>query len=330
MATPILTDLRSAFPKAEITAMCSSPLGELLKKDRDIDEIFDFQRLKNEFLRRQCHRDVVAKLRDGSFDLGILLTNSFSSAWCFWQGDVKKRVGFGYGLRRLLLNYSVVPPKDKLKAHHVDVYKRLLEPLGIHPSETKPRLFIDPSEKVAAEQLLLQMGYQLGKTLIGINPGAAYGSAKCWPPERFHELAKGLASTPNHCVVFFGDPSQSQLIRKICRGLPENVINLSGATNLRELMAVIQRCDLFITNDSGPMHIAAAFDVPLIAFFGSTDDQLTGPYKTKNSEIINKRTSCSPCFKRTCPIDFRCMNEISVQETLQLAKKKLNKRNAHV
>lgn len=330
MATPILQDLRKAFPQAEITAMCRSPLGELLKKDQSINEIFDFQRRKNNFSRRQARRDIVQKIREGNFDLGVLLTNSFSSAWLFWQGNVKKRLGFSYGIRRVLLNNPIPPPQDKMKTHQVEIYKRLLDPLGIEHSNSVPQLFVEEEEKREVQEMLKKQGYREGQRLIGINPGAAYGSAKCWPPERFHELAEKLSTNPDYFIIFFGDQSHLELVRKICRGLPQNVSNLAGTTNLRELMAAISLCDLLITNDSGPMHMGAALHVPLIALFGSTDDVLTGPYAEKQATVINKKADCSPCFKRTCPIDFRCMKQITVDEIATIAEQKLAKGKLHV
>ncbi len=317
MATPILTDLRSAFPKASITAMCRTPTCELLQEDAGIDELFCFTKLSNNFLRRE-QRDIVAKIERGKFDTAVLLANSFSSAWWCWEAKIPRRIGYPGHFRRFLLTDRVSWPKEKM--HQVDLYKRLLEPLGVQKSKTAPRLFVSDREVSESKELLVQQGYTKGQTLIGINPGAAYGSAKCWPPERFRALALELLR--EGFVVFFGDASTFSLVKEICKGLPERVMNLAGVTSLRELACIIKDCDLLITNDSGPMHIAAAFGVPLIALFGSTDHEATGPYG-KPEAVVNKRVSCSPCFKRVCPIDFRCMKEISVEEVVEMARNQL-------
>lgn len=311
MATPILSDLRRRYPRASITAMCRTPLCQLLEEDEAIDELFCFTKPQNDFLRRQLKRNVIDKIQAGKYDLGILLTNSFSSAWWFWQGRVKRRIGFAADLRSFLLTDRV--PKVENREHLVVTYKRLLEPLGIPISATKPRLFVTEKEVADSKELLFQRGYRKGKKLIGINPGAAYGTAKCWPPERFRALALRLLLEKDLFVVFFGDTSTEGLVKEICHGLPESAINLAGVTSLRELACIIKDCDLLITNDSGPMHIAAAFGTPLIALYGSTDDRETGPYGCPES-VVNKRVSCSPCFKRVCPIDFRCMKQITVDE----------------
>jgi heptosyltransferase-2 len=313
MATPILSDLRRAFPKASITAMCRTPLSELLKEDEAIDELFRFTPPPNSFLRRDEMRDIIAKIQGGRFDLGVLLTNSFSSAWWFWQGGVKRRLGYADHFRSLLLTDPVPFPKERGKEHLVTTYKKLLAPLGVEVSDTAPRLFVTPDEVEVSKQLLYQRGYKRGERLIGINPGAAYGSAKCWPPERYRALAKRLLQESDASIVFFGDASSFQMVKEICQGLPERVMDLAGVTSLRELACLIKDCDVFVTNDSGPMHIADAFGVKIVALFGSTDECVTGPFGQPEA-VINKKAACSPCFKRVCPIDFRCMKEIGVDE----------------
>lgn len=313
MATPVLTDLRKAFPKSSITAMCRKPLCDLLREDESVNEVFCFAKPANDFVRRQ-ERDIIAKLQAGKYDLGILLTNSFSSAWWFWQGKVKRRIGYSAHFRGWLLTDSLKFAKEK--EHQVITYKKLLSPLGISLSNTAPRLYVTEKEVERAKELLYQRGYVKGKKLIGINPGAAYGSAKCWPPERFRALAMRLLLETDAYVVFFGDASTASLVKQISQGLPEKVIDLAGVTSLRELACLIKECDVLVTNDSGPMHIGDAFHTPLVALFGSTDEELTGPF-SQSKNVINKHVKCSPCFKRVCPIDFPCMKEIGVEEVVE-------------
>lgn len=300
--------------------MCKAPLCELLKEDASIDELFCFTRPENDFLRRELRRNVIGKIVQGKYDLGILLTNSFSSAWWFWQGRVERRIGFSGHFRKWLLTDAL--DFDGGAEHQVETYKKLLAPLGIGISDTMPRLYVTDGEVQDAKELLRQRGYREGK-LIGMNPGAAYGSAKCWPMERWRELAIRLLKE-DVWIVFFGDATAEVMIKEICQNFPERVMNLAGVTSLRELACLIKSCNLLITNDSGPMHIAAAFDVPLVALFGSTDDRKTGPYGKKES-VIHKRVSCSPCFKRVCPIDFRCMKKIQVDEVVERIQNLLKK-----
>jgi heptosyltransferase-2 len=322
MATPVLIDLRKAFPKASITAMAPSPLCELLKEDPSINELFCFTKPSNSFLRRQDRRDMIAKIQAGSYDVAILLTNSFSSAWRCWQGRVKRRIGYDKHWRRFLLTDPIAVPPEKM--HQVDLYKKLLAPLGISPSTTAPRLNVTDQEIKESKELLYKRGYVPGKRLVGIHPGAAYGAAKCWPAERFRLLGLELLKDKDLYLVFFGDSNTFSTVKEICQGLDMRAMNLAGVTSLRELACIIKDCDVLVTNDSGPMHIGAAFEVPLVALFGSTDDQVTGPYG-QSASVINKRPSCSPCMKRVCPIDFRCMKQISVEEVAQAVHGKLRR-----
>lgn len=314
MATPILTDLRKAFPEAHITAMCRAPIAELLEEDLDINELFTFHKVSG-FGHRAQKRDIVQKIRQGKYDLGILLTNSFSSASWFWQGKVRRIVGYKGQLRSLFLTDRVSLPKALQTQHLVLSYKMLLEPLGIPLSESAPRLYLMEKEIHEARALLTRMGVDKNHILVGINPGAAYGSAKCWLPERFREVTEKLLENKSITVIYFGDPNTAPLIKQICENLPSRVVNLAGLTSIRQLACLIKLCDILLTNDSGPMHIAAAVGIPLVALFGSTNDATTGPYKT--GTVIHKRVDCSPCYKRVCPIDFRCMKRIEVQEVIE-------------
>lgn len=312
MATPVLNDLRAHFKDAKITAMCQSNIVSVLKHNPNIDEIQSFIK-PNGWIHRKAHLEIVDQLKFGKYDLGILLTNSFSSAWWFYWGNVKNRIGYQNNFRNFLLNYAVPLPNNVEKQHLVITYKMLLDPLGIPLSQTLPKLYVDQAESLAADNMLLQLDIDLKKnTIIGINPGAAYGSAKCWLPERFKALNERLLQDPNVYLIYFGDPAGLSLVNAICDGMGERVINLAGKTTIRTLMALIQKCSVFLTNDSGPMHIAYALKTKLLALFGSTSDVKTGPFG--NSQIIHKHVKCSPCYKRKCPIDFKCMTSISVEE----------------
>lgn len=321
MATPIIADLRTAFPNSHITAMCRSPICELLREDPHINELFCFSKVGT-FKRRNERRDIIEKLRRGQHDLGILLTHSFSSAWLFWQGRVKRRLGYRGNGRFCFVSDRLPLPNNLEEQHLVVTYKMLLEPLGIPVSDTRPQLYLSNKEVEQARALLTQLGVAPGKRIVGINPGATYGSAKCWLPERFREVTlRLLEGNSDVFVVYFGDQASSSLVKEICQGLPPRVINLAGLTSLRELAALIKLCNVLLTNDSGPMHIAAALGTPLVALFGSTNEVTTGPYKT--GTVIHKHVSCSPCYQRTCPIDFRCMKQIETNEVIAEIEKKL-------
>jgi heptosyltransferase-2 len=288
-------------------------VAPLLKYDPYINEVYSYCRPSG-WIHSSQRGEIIDYLRHGEYDLGLLLTNSFSSAWWFWRGHVQNRIGFKGNLRSFLLNKAVDLPANIETQHLAQTYKGLLEPLGITLSLTQPALHVSPEEQKAAKDLLRSCDIDIHKqTLIGINPGAAYGSAKCWLPERFKLVTQRLLEQPENIIIYFGDAAGAPLVHDICLGMPERVINLAGKTNIRELMALIQQCRVFLTNDSGPMHIAAALKTPLVAIFGSTSDVKTGP-SYGLAKVIHKHVECSPCYKRVCPIDFRCMKRIEVDE----------------
>lgn len=316
MCTAALADLHRHFPKAKITAMCQSNVADILRHDPNVSALYSYSRPSG-WIHRIEHLGIIEEIRQGEYDLSVLFTNSFSTAWWFWRGHVKERIGFACNLRSWLLTQPVAFPANKKTQHLVLTYKELLKPLGISLSNTAPRLYITPEEQETAKELLSLKGIPMDRSIIlGINPGAAYGSAKCWLPERFIEVTKKILQRDNVYVIYFGDQAGAPLVNAICQKLPsERVINLAGKTSIRELMALIQCCSLFLTNDSGPMHLAAALSIPLVALFGSTDDTQTGPYG--EGKVIHRHVECSPCYQRVCPIDFRCMTRIEVEEVYQ-------------
>ena len=319
MSTPILSDVRRQFPSSSITAMGTPAICELLSHDPRVNRVECFYDVSQKPARKKSSWKIAKKLYAEHYDLGLLMTGSFSSAAWFWFARIPRRIGFIGDGRSFFLTDPI--PFLEPKTHQVQLYKQLLQPLGIMPSLTTPKLYPSYMDGMAAENLLVQRGYCPGSPLIGIHVGAAYGTAKCWLPERFRELVLELSKDPSLFVVFFGDTHNRQIVQKIFPTLPPQVLDVTEATRLSDLVALIQKCDLLITNDSGPMHIGAAVNTPLVALFGSTDNELTGPWGQPDA-VINKHTSCAPCFKRTCPTDFCCMRQIEVSEVLQKAQER--------
>lgn len=312
MATPVIAAIKKIFSDAKITVMCQYPGSMLLLNDPHIDELFAFKRSKPIFFRRDALGSITHNLRIGRYDLGILLTNSFSSAWWFFQGNVKMRIGYRNFPRDFFLTKSIKKPSKNTPIHQVDEYFQLLKLLDIQEQPDEPKLYLQNIEKEEAKEKLKLYGIDFHKKKIGISAGAAYGETKCWPKENFAELIKRFAEDAN-CpqFIFFGDHSQVGMIEEIASKYPHLVLNLASKTTIRELMAMIFHMDLFLSNDSGPMHIAEAIGVPTLAIFGSTSPERTGPYK--HGKVLYKKANCSPCYKRVCPTDFRCMKGISVE-----------------
>ena len=286
MATPLLAIAKKRWPEAEITVVTRPHLAPLYFGNPHI------HRTESTFPK--------------AMDIGILTTNSFSSAWELFKSGAEMRIGFANECRSFLLTNPLPFPDERDNEHLVTTYKRLLD---AQSDDTSPQLFVTPDEKTEALERFKKL--HVTGPVIGINPTAAYGPAKCWLPERFRAVAKKLARDAT--VIFFGDEAGKKEVDEICRGM--EVINLSGQTSLRQLIALIDACDLFLTNDSGPMHLAAAVQTPLIALFGSTNEVATGPYQW--GKVIHKHVACSPCYRQVCPIDFPCMKQITVDEVLK-------------
>ncbi|MCH1430166.1 MAG: lipopolysaccharide heptosyltransferase II [Chlamydiales bacterium] len=312
MATPLIKDIKSEFPDCHLTLLLSKGFAGLVEADDLVDEVIAAPSLRG-LLSNSVKQDVFSEIRSKGFDVNILTTNSFSSALQSWQSDIPLRVGFKNEFRSFFLSHPINFPHNKQKQHLVKTYKKLLSPFGIAESSTKPYLNISTQSLDDARKLLSEYGINPGEhTILGINPGAAYGSAKCWPQERFAEVAKRLSENEHTRILFFGAPEQKGMIDHICSQQNDKVINLASKTNLSQLIALIKLSDIMLSNDSGPMHLSYALETPVVAVFGSTNDTATGPYCF--GRVIHKRVSCSPCYLRKCPIDFRCMRSITADE----------------
>ncbi len=210
------------------------------------------------------------------------------------------------------------------EAHHIYQYLNLAAALGANPRAVAPRLEVMEAEVQTIRQRFGSAAPgQTRPPLLGLNAGAEYGPAKRWPRERFIEAAiKIQAATGCHCWVF-GGPAEADFARGIAdsiaaakAGPPDSVRCLAGQTSLRELCAALKACDVLLTNDSGPMHVAAAVGTRVVALFGSTSPDLTAPGLPGDTRhrLLTCGAPCSPCFRRECPIDLRCMSGISVEQ----------------
>jgi heptosyltransferase-2 len=263
-----------------------------------------------------------AQLNSEKYTDSLLLPGSFSSAALFFLRGIPNRTGFSGEGRDFMLTHGMEKPHNLEQLHLVKVYKKLLVSLDVDTQGLPPKIHVSEEEQEAAYQLLSQHGYQKGDPLIGINPGAAYGDAKCWPPESFRGLVQKLCQQePPAFILVFGTKSMQSMTKTITDSMPENVLDLAGKTSLRELMAMIFILTGMVSNDSGPMHIAAALNTPLVALFGSTNPQRTRPYES--GRVLYKNVHCSPCYKKTCPIDFRCMKQITPEEVCNAIKEEI-------
>jgi len=319
MTTPAIGAVREAFPAARITLLAPPLVAEMFSPHPWVDEVLVYDR-KGRHRGIRGYLLMAGELRQRRFDLAILLPNSLNAALVTWLGGIPRRLGYATDGRGLLLTHPVPRSERLLTGHQSGYYLALLAYWGIAPGEHPQLLATTPAEDAAMAGRLSQGGIAPGDFLIGINPGATYGSAKRWYPDRFARVADDLARRWQGKVVITGGPDERGIAEEIAGLMTMPCCNLAGSTGVRELMAVIRRCDFFVTNDSGPMHIAAAFGVPLVAIFGSTDHSTTFPLSRK-AAIVRAQVDCAPCMKRECPTDHRCMTGVTVDDVIAAAER---------
>ena len=205
----------------------------------------------------------------------------------------------------------------KVSGHLVQYYLNLVRRLS---GDATPSIEITASaEEIASARKLLQTeGIGSSDRFLVLNPGAAYGAAKRWSSDRFAETADRLAMELGLRVAIIGSTSETPIAQEIAARMKSRAALLTGKTSLETLIGVLAQSSLMITNDSGPMHIAAALGAPTIAVFGSTDDRVTGPLGPR-AKVVKHPVDCSPCLLRQCPIDHRCMRLITVDDVCRAA-----------
>lgn len=283
-------------------------VAQLFEYHPDCDEVIVFDKKGRDagvlgFLR------FVLRLRRKKFDCAILFQNAIEAAIMAFLAGVPKRIGYVTDGRRLLLTHPVPVGDEERALHHTGYYLHMLVQYGVTTETIQQCLALRAEEVQWASENTPQRRFAV------INPGAAYGSAKRWVPERFASVADELANRYGLAIVLSGGPAEVEIGKDIEKAMRAPCQNVIGKTDVRQLMAVLAASSLMVTNDSGPMHIAAAFGVPMVAIFGPTDHTTTSPWGTR-AQIVRQQVECSPCFLRQCPIDHRCMQRVTVDRVL--------------
>lgn len=299
MALPAVRALKKSDTNVEITVCCRENLGPMWEARDEIDAVIPFS--------RDLSPRAVGKIlkKHGSFDVGVLLPNSFRSALELKSGGVHRLVGYHRWLRWPLVWKSIPEPdKDREPTHHVHRYLAIAELLGADISDTEDLLALPPTPRPISS----------GETKIhiGICPGAEYGNAKRYPVDRYAKAIQTLREKRPEIdfeVSVFGSPAEREIGEDLAQRLDPPGRNRAGETSIENLVEELRTCHFLATNDTGTMHLAAALGVPTVAIFGSTEPALTAPVGTIH-RVIRHQVDCSPCFLRECPIDYRCMLRI--------------------
>jgi heptosyltransferase-2 len=313
LMTPSLAALRKTFPHARITVLANPWVLPLLVNHPAVDRTMIID--KGGGLLRSIGEltRIISRLRNERYDLAVLFQNAFEAALLASMGGVRYRIGYNTDGRGFLLTHKVFRDDRILEAHQVEYYLGLIEAMGWPAEERVPSLFLNDGDIESTSRMLSSYGIAEHHFIVGFNPGATYGSAKRWPEERFATIGDLAAEGWNAKVMLFGSSPEREIGLRISELMRHSPINLCGLTTLGQAMALIKRCNLFVTNDSGLMHVAAAFNTPMIAIFGPTDPLRTGPV-SGNARVIRHPLDCSPCLREVCPYDHRCMLSIDPQE----------------
>jgi heptosyltransferase-2 len=306
---PALSAIRTHFVEAELTAIARGEAGTLLHGCPFVDKIESYGAGRSLLGIGQT----AAGLRKGDFDLGIVLTNSFEGAFLFFLAGIRHRVGYATDGRRWLLSDPIDCPLSTKRLHQAEYYLAMLSKIGIRTRGPTAKLRLEQSERQKVRERLVKAGWFPRRRLFALCPGAGSGSAKRWPMARFVSLAERLAANLGGQVIFLGGPTERELGRFVDERGSERLVNFIGKTTLREAMALIDACELVVSNDSGLLHIAGALGVPVVALFGPTDPERTGP-RSSPSVVLRRGVECSPCELHECPIDHRCMDQLAVDE----------------
>ena len=294
MSLPALGAIRERYPKAHIAVLAKPWVAGLYSRESFADEVIPYDRSRWAMAR---------VLRQRTFDCAILLQNAFDAALIAWLARIPVRIGYNRDGRGLLLTRAVkTPAPGEIPRHQRFYYLELLRRAGILDA-------LPSSDAIHLEG----GGSRHRRRLVGVSPGAAYGTAKQWLPERFAEAAARVAEARGAEIALFGSAGERELCDQVAALLNgHKVTNYAGRTTLAEFIDVASQCELFLTNDSGAMHIASALGVPTVAVFGATDDVATGPTGPL-SRVVREPVDCSPCLLRECPIDHRCMTRVTAE-----------------
>ncbi len=337
MATASIEALIRIFPDAKIYIAARPWVAPIFKSHKGIKGIIELSHSAKGSIKELILD--AKKLKEKRFDLAVILPNSIESALVPFLARIPIRIGHNSQGRSLLLTHPIEVPSFKKTRHEIFYYLNisayietkvkgstsiLLDSKEV--GEPPLRLYVDEDDLRAGDKILRDLNIDTTKGLIGFNPGAAYGPAKCWPTEKFKELSKLITAEFPHSILVFGTKKEIPISNEIAKA-SSRVYSLCGKTSLNEVIAIISKLDLMVTNDSGLMHVSAALDIPSISIFGSTNPVTTGPW-SKRAIVVRKALECSPCLKRECPrkdMDFACMKQISVEEIFEHVKEVLGK-----
>ncbi len=317
LTLPALEALDRRFPRSEIVVLAKPWVAGLFAGQPAVDRVIEYRPV-NGADRRMGRWRQARQLAGEGFDLAVVLPNSLEASLVPWLAGIPRRVGRRTDGRGWLLTDPIPRADGSGGRHQVEGYLDLVRSLGADGA-ARPRLRTTAEAREAAAQLLAASGVSPRAPLLAINPGSIYGGAKRWPADRFAAVADALAESWGATAVLIGSARERSILEEVARRMRRRSIPLGGATTLPALLGVLARARLLLSNDTGAMHVAAAAGTPVVAVFGPTDVEATGPLGSL-CRVVRHPVPCSPCLLRECPIDHRCMKGVSVDDVLNTAK----------
>jgi heptosyltransferase-2 len=324
MASPTLRAIRNLYPQAHISYLLKRYVKPMYAGMPWADRLITYRTGKSAKKAGNTRfLGLAARLREGKFDTAILLPGSFKSALICKMAGIGRIVGYDRDGRGFLLTDKLLPIREGgryVPTPIIKYYMGLARYLGATQRDLTMQLFVTPSDKREADGVFEKLGLDPAlerpgaagqPPLIVLNPGAQYGASKLWPAAYYAELADRLIEERGATVLISSAPKERRIVDEITRQMTRVPYDLAKAgLTLGALKEVVRRCDLMITNDTGPRHIAAAMDVPVVSIFGPTHPQWTEIYFAKE-RICQVKVHCGPCQLKTCPLDHRCMTRIT-------------------
>ncbi len=315
LATPVLANLRAAFPAARIYYLATAWAAGILRGHPDVDEL----RLRPGGTAGDFR--AALGLRRERLEWAFVLPNSIRGALLAVAAGARRRTGFDRDGRAFLLTESVRYQKEP-ERHQIDEYLALLEAAGVSVSCRTPRISVSPEADTFAEEVFHKAGIGPDEPVVGIQPGAKFGATKLWPAGRFAAVGDRLAESEGARVLLLGSRDEAPLTAQISSLMKADSADLAGQDNLSLLPGLLRRLTVLLTGDTGPMHIAAAVGTPVVALFGPTDPRHTGPVG-ENHRVLRRDLFCSPCFLKKCPYGHECMEEMAVDEVFEAVRERL-------
>ncbi len=324
-STPFIRNVREAYPDSFIACLLHPRCREVLEENPHLDELIIYdEEGKHKGIFGKA--SIVSYLRKKNFDTVFLLHRSFTKALLSCLAGIRQRIGYATKKRGWILTEIAEEPSEEL--HKVEYFLNILKGVGIDAPNKDYEFFFKPSDRGCVTGLLKENGIGEDDLLIVINPGGNWGP-KRWPKENFARLSDVFSRRFKAKIVISGASSDVGLASEIKELMETEPVIFCGRTNLKQLGALLERADLVVANDTGPMHMAVAVKTRVIALFGPTSPRITGPYGNGNYRVIFKNEECrTPCYDFTCTGN-RCMTTIAVDDVLQVAEEVLKNKKNH-